>query len=346
MSYRRRDIEAAVACKDFEVEAVLMLLKVDPDLAGDEEIIQKTAETLELGFRKEKENNWPDMEGLEVFFVERKRTHQEFGIIAVTEVVLYPDGTLGEVRLQTSQRKGQGWRVLNVLPDEDERIQRHNIPIDKNDVPDEPGRYADAIVAHVQKFWGPSERIILDADPEYARIDVHLVKATAERPYHTLITSGMSSKDMPVPEGAEELKLAELVISLPPDWPVDDKSLKDEKKGWPFQILKELARFPHAFDAFLFYGHTVPNTDHFLPYASNTKLCSMLLALPVLPEDGCEELVIDDATKIHFLSIIPIYREEWDFTVKKGSSSDALLDRLGDADVTELVDIKRKNVCK
>jgi hypothetical protein len=50
-AYRRRDIEAACACKDFLVEATLMLLEAAPDTAGDADVRAQAAEVLELAFR-------------------------------------------------------------------------------------------------------------------------------------------------------------------------------------------------------------------------------------------------------------------------------------------------------
>src|SRR5688500_20135954 len=48
-AYRARDVNAAVKCKDFRTEAVLMLQKVSPQLASDAAIIGKTTEVLEIG---------------------------------------------------------------------------------------------------------------------------------------------------------------------------------------------------------------------------------------------------------------------------------------------------------
>ena len=179
---------------------------------------------------------------------------------------------------------------------------------------------------------------------EYAHIDLHIIKPTNERPFHTVITSGMSDRPMVVPEGAEECRLAELVISLPPDWPMDEKSWENERHWWPFRWLKQLARFPHEYATWLFCGHTIPNDDPPVPFAPTTEFCCMLLASPVLCSDDGGCLPIDDATKIYFHSLIPIYREEMDFALNR--SSDELLERLGEAGVTELLEIGRKNVCK
>ena len=50
-------------------------------------------------------------------------------------------------------------------------------------------------------------------------------------PENTLVTMGMGAHRMNVPEELAEYKLerAELAIALPPDWKLDEESLKDER---------------------------------------------------------------------------------------------------------------------
>jgi len=225
----------------------------------------------------------------------------------------------------------------------DPRIHRYDEPSENADLPETVARYLEPISQHIDACWGESDTVFHEIVSEYAHIDVHIVKATNERPFHTLITSGMSDRPMTVPEGAEECTLAELVISLPPSWPMDEESWNDEQHWWPFRWLKQLARFPHEYNTWLFCGHTIPNGDPPEPFAPTTELCCMLLASPVLCSDAGSCLEIDDATKIYFHSLIPIYREEMEFAL--AHSSDELLQRLAEADVTELLEIGRRNVC-
>ena len=69
-----------------------------------------------------------------------------------------------------------------------------------------------------------------------------------------------------------------------------------------------------------------------------------LLFGPVLFDQGFEKLEVNADKTIHFLSLIPLYREEMNFKLRRGF--EPLLDRLGAAGVTELLNIDRKNVCR
>ncbi|MBL0122453.1 MAG: hypothetical protein IPP88_06870 [Betaproteobacteria bacterium] len=52
-AYIKKDLEAAVAARDFLNEAKLMLKNINPEFANDPEILKQTTEVLELSFRKE-----------------------------------------------------------------------------------------------------------------------------------------------------------------------------------------------------------------------------------------------------------------------------------------------------
>ena len=62
---------------------------------------------------------------------------------------------------------------------------------------------------------------------DQVHIDLHWVKPTAERPFHTLVTSGMSNLPMTTPPGAEEVRYAELSICLPADWKLSEEDFKE-----------------------------------------------------------------------------------------------------------------------
>lgn len=109
-AYRRRDIEAAIAAKDFKTEARLMLQKTGFKEHMDDAMVAKTAEALVASFRAHTTAGWPDFEGLESFFVDRKR-HAE-GVVLVTEMCRFPDGAFSRQQMLVAETP-LGWRVLN-----------------------------------------------------------------------------------------------------------------------------------------------------------------------------------------------------------------------------------------
>lgn len=109
--YRRRDIEAAVAAKDFSMEAKLMLQSLGRNDVDDAPVA-KAAEALLALFRTATTAAWPDFEGLECFFT-RREPHAD-QVVRVTEVCRYPDGGFSEQQILVGET-AQGWRVLNLV---------------------------------------------------------------------------------------------------------------------------------------------------------------------------------------------------------------------------------------
>lgn len=56
------------------------------------------------------------------------------------------------------------------------------------------------------------------------------------------------------------------------------------------------------------------------------------------------KLSISPEKTIHLYAVVSLYREEMDLKFRDGSNS--LLDRFGDADVTDIVDVQLRNVAR
>ncbi|MBI4582401.1 MAG: suppressor of fused domain protein [Planctomycetes bacterium] len=199
------------------------------------------------------------------------------------------------------------------------------------------------IGAHIEMHIGPVDGVYHEIVSDLVHIDVHCVSPDQDRPFHTLITSGMSDLPMTPPQEAAECRYAELLLHLPADWSNSQEVFGDEAVYWPFRELKALARLPHQHKSWLWYGHTVGNGDPPEPYAPNTRLCAMLLASPSLLPREFEVLRISEEKEIAFFSLIPLYPEELDFKLRRGA--EPLLDRLYGAGLGLVIDPGRKNLC-
>jgi hypothetical protein len=204
--------------------------------------------------------------------------------------------------------------------------------------------HIELVASHIAKHIGEPSLVFHELVSDLVHIDVHLVPPRPERDFYTLVTSGMSAKSMKAPEGMEEMAYAELLICLPPDWPLKQADFKDENNYWPVRLLKMLARFPHEYDSWLSFAHTLPNGDPPEPYAPATKFCCAMLAPPVLAPQDFFELKISSEMSIHFFAILPLYPEEVELKLRKGA--DELFDRFDKHQISELVDVNRKNVAR
>jgi hypothetical protein len=111
-AYRNKDINAAVALRDFNEEAKLMLQKINPELSRDASILKQTSEVLELAFRKEiKDKGFPDFTNLKCSFSKQQVVNPT--LVKLTETCVFPDGGKSVQDLHVFNSSG-GWRVVNV----------------------------------------------------------------------------------------------------------------------------------------------------------------------------------------------------------------------------------------
>ena len=113
---RRKSIEAVCACKNFMVEGTVALLNVDEDLAHDPEVRKKNALLMERAFRKATPEAWPDLKGVESFFIDRWVYHD--GFVVVVEIRRSPDGKFTKHNHLVANTHS-GWRVLNEVSDDE-----------------------------------------------------------------------------------------------------------------------------------------------------------------------------------------------------------------------------------
>lgn len=197
----------------------------------------------------------------------------------------------------------------------------------------------DAVENHIRTHLGEPERVFHELVSTTVHIDVHIVPATPERPWVSLVTSGMSDLPMTVPEGAEDWRFAELMIRVPADWPLGQEEFKSEANYWPVRWLKQLARLPHEYGSWLSYGHSIPHGNPPEPFAPGCPFTGFVLSPPWSGGEAFATLYLTDGTPVHFWSLVPLHPSEIDFKLKFGS--EALFERLAAAGASDLVDLAR-----
>lgn len=200
----------------------------------------------------------------------------------------------------------------------------------------------EAISDHIEKHIGPIATVWHEIISDLVHIDVHQVAPTEERPYWTLVTSGMSDLKMTVPPGREDWAHAELMICLPKDWKMGETDFKDERHYWPVRWLKTLARFPHEYQTWLSWGHTLPNGDPAEPVHDSAPFTGFMLLCPKTTSTEFWTLPIRDDKQIRFFALMPLHTAEMEFKLRKGGEKlEALFEQ---KKVTELVDLQRPDV--
>lgn len=153
-----------------------------------------------------------------------------------------------------------------------------------------------------------------------------------------LMTNGLSEYAMPVPEKYKERKNVELYFCLPSYW-----DLTTENGKWVIEWIQKLAK--HCIEKETWYGigHTFPNGNPALPISTTMKQKYLMLNAPYFLEKELSPIV-NEARAIHFLGIIPIFEDEMDYKMGKGTYK--LLQKIEGKGVSELLDDYRMSCLK
>ncbi|MES2658459.1 MAG: suppressor of fused domain protein [Verrucomicrobiota bacterium] len=261
-----------------------------------------------------------------------------------------PQGELSGFALPFMASPAPGSPILQIPPDlvafkeepYDPNIIVHKTPESFPPLVAPVSENLDAVEKHIERHLGSPETVFHELISTTVHIDVHFVAPTPEQPWISLVTSGMSDIPMNAPAGAEDWRFSELMIRLPADWKLSDEAFQQEENYWPVRALKFLARFPHEYETWLSYGHTIPNGNPPEPFAAGLPFMGMILSPPLVGGEDLATLRLADGTQVHFWSLIPLYASEMEFKLKHGA--DALLDRLIEAGHSDLFDPKRPPV--
>lgn len=197
---------------------------------------------------------------------------------------------------------------------------------------------------HIAKHIGEPETVFHEIVSDLVHIDVHIVAPRAGRNFYTLITSGMSGRPMRTPPGLEEFAYAELLLCLPPEWPMDQDAWTNESNYWPIRLLKFLARMPHEYETWLSYHHSIPNDDAPKPYARNTRFSGALLLPPSHADEKFLQCRLGSKRVVNFLAVYPVYPEEMKLKLSRGI--DTIYERFEKHDITEVINLTRVNTAK
>lgn len=203
----------------------------------------------------------------------------------------------------------------------------------------------EIVHSHLDLFFDEDEDIVVfdEIKSEIIHRDIFFIKATYDRPYHILLSCGMSALPMTVPKDIESSEFVEIMILLPKKWNLEYDSFSDEKNYWPIRIMKEIMMSPHENKTWFGFGHTFGHEEG-NEFAEGIGFNSVMLAHSMELSEDFTQIELENEKAVDIYTLIPLYKEELEF--KKKNGADALLERFDQFGIEEIVDIGRKNVCK
>lgn len=183
-------------------------------------------------------------------------------------------------------------------------------------------RMASREAIYTQLFGEIADPVWHATDDQSPHVDVYQFAPTAERPYWTLVTGGMSDLRQPAlldpDDGDDCAPRAELLMYV------------SEPKPWMMQVLKGLAAMPFDDDTCLYWGHTVPNGK---PMTAEPSLLTSYFVEPAYLEDQASARFTIDGDEVALLWLRPVTEAERAYAIEHGSRalSQRLAEQLGPA---------------
>ena len=217
---------------------------------------------------------------------------------------------------------------------------------------------------YLETQLGEPLTIIHDKGNHIVHIDIHVYPPTKDREFGLMVTSGMSERPMNAPPDAWKLwpidiskvpeekrevlscKYAELIVKLPPDWPLPqpDGKLQNDEHLWVIEELHHLIYYVHRERQWFWDGHSMRSRDDgSLTFAPNTKLAGWIFVYPPQMPPTFGMLKISESKVICFLQIVPVYIEEIQYAMQYNTRR--LIDKFREVGIPDYIDINRKNTC-
>lgn len=189
------------------------------------------------------------------------------------------------------------------------------------------------IIKFIEENFGRIEKIYQDVGYDDFYLDMAQINPTKEKPYYTIITLGMGEHKMYNQNNENFSSFAEFIISLPPDWNLDNDSY-----NWILDNLVHLAYIPFTFYFSYEWGYLENN---FEPFSSNTKLSAVSILYPEMKKENSGLLKLENRN-LQFYQIVPLYDEEYTFALKNGMKNLLLLDV--EKKISFVIDMNREKV--
>ena len=207
-----------------------------------------------------------------------------------------------------------------------------------------PRGYRPEIVAHLEAHIGPITATFRREDSD-SPIDLLWIQPGEDRPYHTLVTLGLSDQPMDVPDDVinkSAAERAELMVMLPPEWNIQPANLGSDSGYWPIAWLTTIADFARAPDSWLGTGYVFPNGEPMRPIPG-TPFSGMLVLPPIVSyTHETYAFRSKDGTRFSLYALIPLYAGEID--IKNEEGLDILLEHFDRAGInSEVINLKRKD---
>lgn len=160
-------------------------------------------------------------------------------------------------------------------------------------------------------------------------------------PVTVIMTNGLSNYTMPVSEKWLGREFNELCICLPSYWEIDDTT--NPNFTWVYSWLYRLENFIREKNTWFGPGHTIPAGNPIQAVSTLLQQEYFIFGEPMLLKEELKPINLDGKT-VHFLVTIPIFGDELDYKIGKGTYK--FFKRFIGRKNTEVIDDFRTSILK
>ena len=161
-----------------------------------------------------------------------------------------------------------------------------------------------AVEQHYNKHFGPTSCVLHHTVYDDPRIDLFLISPTAEHPQYRLLTCGMGSQAMDIPDEIQGQVMSniEVMITLPSDW--TNNKRRRNNYWWPIVLLLSVAYFPFVNNEWLDCGHTISYQN----FTEKPDLKMVFLTFPLDYPHEAQYIELPNGTIVGILEVFPVLK--------------------------------------
>lgn len=199
--------------------------------------------------------------------------------------------------------------------------------------------YLCHVKTELEKRFGAHR--VMDVPREEGQFPLLMLDLELDSPVSVLMTNGLSDYEMPVPEKWKGREFNELFFCLPSYWEWEDMS--NPRTNWVFDKIDFLAKYVLENKTWFGPGHTMKVSKEGGSLSETMKQDYFILSKPLLLEQELATMKVN-GRDINFLAIIPIFSDELDYKMGKGTHK--IVQKFRQKGVTEKLDDFRGTVLK
>ena len=192
---------------------------------------------------------------------------------------------------------------------------------------------------HLIKRFG--EHRVSEIPVKENEVPLLILDLELKSPVTVILTNGLRAYKMPVDEKWKGREYNELYFCLPSYWEWEDTD--NASMNWVFYWIQRLSKFVVENKTWFGHGHTMPCGKDLNPLSPTMKQNHFMLSDPLFLEEEMVSIQLVDK-EVHFLSIIPLFKDEFDYKQSRGTFK--FMQKLANSSITEKLDDYRGSALK